>query len=450
MARAYNMTWDPAASGSRFPLSVSSNGRYFVDRFGAPFLIKGDSANGIVLAATSADVDLYLANRAKRGRNAIQFHGVNVWDPGLSWHYGTQTLTALQTGTEPFATSGDFTSTPNAAYWNWVELIITKAEALGMLCWIDTGYFGFGSNIPWYTTFVSKGATATQAFGAFLGTKFGAHKNVQWMIGGDMTPPDNVLVNALAAGIRSTCSHLISTQYTDIPGTSSWTATGNASLCSGKDFNCLYDWAYTLDVLALSEYAANRGVPLIQSECRYEFNTFQSGSTPKQFRQYFWQNMLSGCAGYYPGNERQTPFESAFNSPHNWVDELESVGSVNCDVGFNLLAKRRWHDLVPDTGAVFLTAGRGTSGTETRKLVSRTADGQFALIWFPDGTDGTFDMSQLGGTVTATWVDPNNGARVGLGTFSNSGSHTFNRSTTENSSVDGSHAWLLMLETQPQ
>lgn len=429
-----------------FPLSIHSSGRYFITAQGVPFLIKGDSANGIVLAATSKDVDFYLKTLVKRGRNAIQFHLLNVWDPGIGWHYGTQTLSTLQTGTGPFVTDGDFTSTPITSYWNWVELIVSKAEALGILCWFDTGYFGFGSNIPWYTTFVSKGSTATQAFGAFVGGKFASHKNVMYMICGDMLPPDNVLINALTTGIRSADSaHFISVQYTDIPSTSSFNLTGNGSVSSATDFNSLYDWSYTLDVLALSEYASHT-VPMIQSECRYEYNSYQAGSTPKQFRQYFWQLMLSGCCGYYPGNEHQTPYESAFNSPNNWTLELSSTGAISCDAGFKLLSARRWYDLVPDTGATFLTAGRGTSGTETRKLVSRTADGKLTFIWMPDGTDATVDLSKLFGTITATWVDPNNGAQISAGSFSNSGSHVFNRSTTENSSLDGSHAWLLMLE----
>ncbi len=52
------------------------------------------------------------------------------------------------------------------------------------------------------------------------------------------------------------------------------------------------------------------------------------------------------------------------------------------------------------------------------------------------------DMTKLRGTVTAKWVDPTNAATTSLGTFPNTGTHTFTQASLN---AAGDTDWLLVL-----
>ena len=59
-----------AAGRARFPLSVSSTGRYLVDADAAPSLLIGDAAWSLVVTSTRDEALRYLDDRAARGFNA--------------------------------------------------------------------------------------------------------------------------------------------------------------------------------------------------------------------------------------------------------------------------------------------------------------------------------------------------------------------------------------------
>src|SRR6185312_1898098 len=78
-----------------------------------------------------------------------------------------------------------------------------------------------------------------------------------------------------------------------------------------------------------------------------------------------------------------------------------------------------WHKLIPDTGNVFITAGRGTRGTcdapasgfnvrtgNTYVAGSITPNGTLAVIYCRAAMSITIDQSKMNAGYTATWVDP--------------------------------------------
>src|SRR2546427_353688 len=63
-----------AAQSPVYPLKVSSNHRYLVDQNDTPFMIVGDSPQGLITDLSTAEADAYFANRASYGFNALQIH----------------------------------------------------------------------------------------------------------------------------------------------------------------------------------------------------------------------------------------------------------------------------------------------------------------------------------------------------------------------------------------
>src|SRR5690606_1922237 len=54
-----------------FPLSLSEDRRYLVDRSGDAFLINGDTAWSLIPALTKGEAGLYLDDRRRKGFNAV-------------------------------------------------------------------------------------------------------------------------------------------------------------------------------------------------------------------------------------------------------------------------------------------------------------------------------------------------------------------------------------------
>jgi hypothetical protein len=62
----------PARSVKNLKLSVSANGRHFVDRNGKPFFYLGDTCWLLFQRANRAELDEYLKDRAAKGFTVIQ------------------------------------------------------------------------------------------------------------------------------------------------------------------------------------------------------------------------------------------------------------------------------------------------------------------------------------------------------------------------------------------
>ncbi len=60
-----------SASAPAYPLKVSGNGRYLVDQNNIPFLIAGDSPQGLIYRLSEAQADSYFADRQAHGFNTV-------------------------------------------------------------------------------------------------------------------------------------------------------------------------------------------------------------------------------------------------------------------------------------------------------------------------------------------------------------------------------------------
>jgi hypothetical protein len=117
-----------------------------------------------------------------------------------------------------------------------------------------------------------------------------------------------------------------------------------------------------------------------------------------------------------------------------------------------------WHLLVPEslggTGTI-VTAGQGTAATwsdgnppsgGTNWIVSAAAsDSSCIVCYVPDPHTGAFsiDMTRMSGRTHAFWIDPVNGTRTMIGSFPNTGTHSF---TVPGTNSGGDKDWVLVLE----
>ena len=101
-----------------YPLKVSANQRYLLDQNDRPFMIVGDSPQGLIADLSISDAAEYFANRAAYGFNAVQIHLLDQTTFGGRGDYSTVD------GITPFTRPFDI-STPSASYFDRVDAILT-------------------------------------------------------------------------------------------------------------------------------------------------------------------------------------------------------------------------------------------------------------------------------------------------------------------------------------
>jgi hypothetical protein len=386
-------------------LQVSSNKRYLVDASHHPFYVVGDTAWCLVPGLTVSEANSYFQARASEGFNAVlmdadvQLAASPVGAPGRG--------PADVNGNEPFngklpggdydvsmvPLPGDTTSTA-ARYWANVDAIITAAANNGIQIIFDV----YDNYNPWFGPGSSPNSLANlTTYGRFLGKRYAGFDNIIWMIGndyGENTQGDADL-SAVIQGIRQYDSRHI----------------------NRTDFG-----------------------PIVNIEAGYENNT-SIGVTEADVREEHHSFFLSGAAGDTYGNEWVWPFAASWQ---DWQAALTSEGAHEVTYFAQLVNSVPWAELIPDqTGTVFQGVG-----TPQDYCGAYTADGTWAVAYQPASgqTSQSFivRMSQFAGQVTARWYDPTAGTYASIGSFANSGTHTF-ASPSVNSA--GGNDFVLVLST---
>lgn len=211
-----------------YPLKLSANHRYLVDQKNRPFLIVGDSPQGLMGRLSEADAEKYFADRQAHGFNTAGWidlacagsdfpdnksaatpDGILPFTGFVSG--GTDDGTgADRDGSLPFpglkAGRMDYThydlSKPNEAYFTRLDHVIQLAAKHGILVFINPA-----ETNGWLQTLRNNGLAAAYAYGQYLGRRYKRFPNVAWISGNDFNnwriPSDDALVQAVAKGIQS-------------------------------------------------------------------------------------------------------------------------------------------------------------------------------------------------------------------------------------------------------
>jgi hypothetical protein len=431
-----------------FPLKVSTNGRYFVDQSGIPFRINAEAAWLMSVQANAADVDTYLTNRKARGFNSVIVMGMV--------HAGDYSPFAPQAphnraGNQPHAVVGDFSSTPNEAYWSFVDSIIDKAASRGMVVIFAYTYLGYGGgNQGWWQEINQPVNTQEVCYrwGQWLGNRYKDKKNIVWYTLGDYTPPagseGSIRTHRIVEGIKSTAPWALFGGEPSPPDALSIDAVDfqdvldmNSFYGCGPNFNQLNyltaDRAWT--------YSPTR--PAWVGEPPYFGETVGGGPGNRPAtRNLQWYAVLGGgTAGDNTGIHNIWVFK-------DWQVVLDGDYSYDRQNLFGFFASFPWYELMPSgTGGGRLGKKLITSNNpnDASHIVSAAnASGTLLVAYTPGTSPFSVDMTAMSGAARARWYDPTNANFMTVvASLPNSGTHVF---STPGSNSSGTADWVLVLD----
>jgi hypothetical protein len=423
-----------------YPLKVSANHRYLLDQNDTPFLIVGDSPQGLITDLTAAEAAVYFANRASYGFNAVQIHLL------AKEAFGGRTDYSTVDGITPFTTPRDI-STPNESYFARVDTVLRLAAQNGIVVFLTAAETQESLDL-----FRDNGEMKSFAFGQYLGNRYRNVDNIVWDYGNDFqtwrTATDNAVILAVAKGIKDTDTRHLHTAWLNFTLSASRDSPDWEALV---DLDLVYTYFPTYAKI-LSEYALSPAMPVYLGESNYEEENNFGGplASPAILRrQEFWA-MTSGATGSFYGNKWIWQFLSG------WQDHYDSTGAAQMSFYKNLFESRSWWKLVPDPLHQVLTNGYGTYeefGDPSSVMASNdyataalASDSSFMVAYFPSIRTVTVDMSKFSvPVVTARWYDPTNGtySTIAGSPFAHIGSQQFTPSGNNNG---GDGDWVLVIE----
>ncbi|HVY05088.1 MAG TPA: DUF4038 domain-containing protein [Burkholderiales bacterium] len=449
-----------AAAVAQFPVAISGNPRYLVDRTGKPFPILGRTA-WFITSLSAADYRMFIDDTVAKRYNAIEFHVINH-DPRGN-HPPTD-----GNGNPPFArqlgSAAAYTSTsqvpdftmPNEAYWSGVDALLAYAESKGVLCFMFPAYAGFGGgNQGWMQEMAANGATNMQTYGAWIATRYKNQRNIVWMAGGDQmifSSTEQAAENGLLAGLRSVANQ--QSMYLSAEWTRGSIATDQTDFGAFMTLNGTYANSTDINNQGRRAYALGT-MPAFLLEEPYDQegadgNNVNPDAT-QPVRRFQWWGVLSNIGGYISGNGYVWPFRSTGVSPpttDNWKLHLNTPGAQDMAHLNAFVRSISWYHLVPSGlggMATLVTSGAGSLNGSDYVSAAATADGTLLVAYIPPANSAAsiaINMSALGNVNRARWFDPTSGAfrsASGLpgGTFS-----------LPAANAAGDNDWVLVLDKQ--
>lgn len=439
----------------------SLNRRYLTNGNGHPFL-------PIIRRTNQLFIDMSINDAMVFVDRADMAH-FNVWleklTPSFERTLGNSGVDLGWTninGHEPFNTTistspyvWDF-GDPNTAYWDHVKSVCAAFAARGKWVMGRPLYTAFPGNQWGIDEMVNANSDADcTAFGTFLGTWAADIPNLMFVDLGDHSGDS---VNGNADGITLGKCNLIraAARAADRAGRL-WMTHGQRNTISSVTFaarndniNQIYTGGATptgdsiVHDDAFTAWDANRGpVCCIESLGYPQPIDFEEDmiATGQAFRTQIWQHYFSGGWGGYAlltQNAPPDPYPSA------------TGGSEAMRIVAEFLRAIQWQKLEPNRGSSLVTSGGGTEGVVTYKPRALATDGTIGVVYVPDGTTVTVNLSLMAGSgaVTCRWYDPTSGQyTAATGSPIAQGSHAFVASSEVGTNDSGDDDWVLLLES---
>src|SRR5215469_3245024 len=130
-------THSAGASSPAYPVKVSVNGRYLVDQNNKPFLIVGDTPQGLISRLNEKEIDGFFADRQAHGFNTMGWVDVLCGGRDFITNVYASTPDGIRPFTEFLPGGSDHTyydlSKPNEAYFQRLDHIVTLAAKHNIL-----------------------------------------------------------------------------------------------------------------------------------------------------------------------------------------------------------------------------------------------------------------------------------------------------------------------------
>lgn len=404
-------------------ITISSNGRYFVDPVGDPFFWLADTAWGIAVDLNRDEVAEYLDKRSKQGFNVIQVVAVfnQAGGPGPN-RYGDYPFDkdlsklAITDGADP--------GNPDQYdYWDHLDYIIEQANVRGIRVAL----------VPiWGHNMAGSVLTTSNAFdfGKFVGERY-RKSQVIWVLGGD-TPANGTegiwldLARGIATGVTGVEDFKTPLMtYHPIGGSDSlqWFAKAPwLSFDMAQGGHCLRyeERRKMLD----AAYKAEVTRPFLDGEQIYAEHPYcwkpEDGySTPLDVRRDAYWAVLAGAAGVTYGDHNVWQFAGATGRPPelgatgDWQSAMEDPAAWQMRNLAELMKTHPWYKGMPDQTIIKSPIASGPA----RLQGFRAVDGSYALVYSPGGGEPfDVDLSAMSGDlVRLSWFDPSTGEYTKIG-----------------------------------
>jgi hypothetical protein len=433
---AFTALAGPAAGEPLPRLKLSESRRFLVKEDGGPFFYLGDTAWELFHRLSREEAERYLQDRARKGFTVIQAVALAELD-GLSDPnpYGHRPLLA-DDPTRPDVKEG-----PANDYWDHVDFVVEKANALGLYVgflptWGDKWNKKWGKGPEIFTP------ESAAAYGEWLGRRY-RDRGLVWILGGDRpveTDSHREILRAMARGLRrgDGGTHLVTLHP---PG-----GHGSAEAFPGEDwldFNMrqnghVAEFTGRYDQTR-ADYERVPVKPVLDGEPIYEdhpvsFKAAELGhSVAADVRRPLYWDLFSGACGHTYGHHSvwqmwAPPREPVNNPLLPWFAAIDQPGAGQMQHARRLLESRPYLGRVPDASVVVEGAvptsvpGAG----RYRFAATRDAEGRYAMVYAPVGRPFEVRMSAIAGPrVRAWWFDPRSGRASSIGDFANEGGRTF-------------------------
>ncbi len=413
------------------PLCVSANHRYLKSANGKPFVYIADLAWLLFVNNLSeAAIEDYLKTRASQGFNVVEAVLVSQWNcgstvpcPGLN-----------RNGVRPIDDWKPTSSTKplNETFFQWVDWVISRAEAHGL-------YVGIVATDAIHTRTNPFNTDSAYDYGRRLGLRYRDRKNIIWISGGDSSSRFNIHA-ALIRGIRSADTNHLVTYHPGGSGIGSISGVGTSQgFPDGEllDFNqfqtvctggCANRRIQTGTVPAIHQSLA-AGKPIVNGEALVEgVSQYQ---TQVEVRNTTYWTLFGGGAGYA---YLATPAMYFGYKNRPWGG-LDLPGASQLKYAKNLMLSRPgYFGRVNDQALV-------NDANPYNAIALRAADRSYAFVYVAGASSVSVDLSKMSSnTAAVSWFNPRTGAISSGGTRTGNGSVTL--ATPSNAD------WVLVLDAQ--
>lgn len=423
------------AAGPR--LKISDNKRFLVTADGKPFFYLGDTAWELFHRLNREQADEYLTDRAKKGFTVIQavalaeLNGLN--DPNA---YGHKPLI------ENDPTKPDVKDGPANDYWDHIDHIVNKAEALGLFIGFLPTWGDKWNKGSWGAGPVVFNPQNAQAYGRWLGARY-KDKPIIWIVGGDRgveNATHKEVIRAMAKGLRAGDggNHLRTFHPPGGNGSSTWFHDDDWLDFNMRQNGHVPEFTGRYDKTR-NDYNRTPVKPVIDGEPIYEdhpvsFKANELGhSIGSDVRRPLYWNLFSGACGHTYGHHSVWQMWSAGKAPINnplmpWNEAIHQPGAGQMQFGRKLIESRPILTRVPDD-SIIATDRVPTSipgAGRYRFVATRDEAGTYAMVYAPIGRKFSVRMDKISGAqVKAWWFNPRDGSAREAGTFENKGVREF-------------------------
>lgn len=396
-----------AQTNVAFPLKLSDNKRYLVDKNNQPFLIKEFSAWGMIQALSEADESGFLDSLKRKGFNTVI---TSVVSNAPSQMAGNP---PYWQSVSPFTVEWDF-SKPNETYFKHVDYVLKMAADKGFLVMALPFYMGYRTDPSqgWWDELKNKNndTLKMRRYGEFIGKRYANASNLIWVAGGDNNCADEMLAyeKNMIDGVRSADKqHLWSTdnkpfaEYIDIDGEYVWTE--EVLFEKGPQYKS-----------ELNQY--KNGKMIMQLDVSYEHDVphFADNENYAWIRRKMYDGLLSGCAGtsFSSGDMNNQCY-----SFKNWKPLMNTIGMQQVSYCFKLFEKLPWQKLIPDETNKIIIKGRENFGSRDYICAAKTNDSSVYVMYIPKGQEYELNMTAMyNKSMRMNWYNPRTGENIKIGT----------------------------------